>query len=113
MRTGPWTIAEAKSKFSELIDQAAEGPQTITRNGRTAGIVVSPEEWERKAKRIGNLAEFLAGSPFARIEAEAPAKQGANQKGRSVSYLLDTNVISEWAKPTPNPGPRTLARRGR
>ena len=60
-----WTVAEAKAKFSELIAKAhSEGPQTITRNGRTAAVVVSAEEWERKTKRVGNLAEFFAASPL-------------------------------------------------
>ena len=60
-----WTVAEAKAKFSELIERArSEGPQTITRKGRTAVVVVSAEEWERKTKRTGNLAEFFAASPL-------------------------------------------------
>jgi prevent-host-death family protein len=60
-----WTVAEAKSKFSEIIERAiSEGPQTITRRGRTAAIVVGAEEWQRKTKRAGNLAEFFAGSPL-------------------------------------------------
>ena len=60
-----WTVAEAKAKFSELIEQArARGPQTITQNGRTTAVVVSAEEWERKTKRSGNLAEFFAASPL-------------------------------------------------
>jgi prevent-host-death family protein len=60
-----WTIAEAKAKFSEIIERAlAEGPQTITKRGRTAAIVVGAEEWERKTKRAGNLAEFFAASPL-------------------------------------------------
>lgn len=65
MSMGTWTVAEAKAKFSELVDTArVRGPQTITKNGRTAVIVVSVEEWERKAHRPGNLAEFFAGSPL-------------------------------------------------
>ena len=65
--TDTWTVAEAKAKFSEVIDRAAKkGPQTVTRNGRTAAVIVAPEEWERKTKRSGNLAEFLAGSPLRR-----------------------------------------------
>ena len=61
-----WTIAEAKAKFSELVETArAVGPQTITRNGREAAVVVSVEEWERKTRRSGNLAEFFAASPLA------------------------------------------------
>jgi prevent-host-death family protein len=60
-----WTVAEAKSRFSEMIEQArVKGPQTITRRGKVAAVVVSAEEWERKSKRAGNLAEFFAASPL-------------------------------------------------
>ena len=60
-----WTVAEAKAKFSEIIERAmSEGPQTITKRGRTAAVVVGAEEWESKTKRSGNLAEFFAGSPL-------------------------------------------------
>lgn len=60
-----WTVAEAKAKLSEVIERARSGgPQTITKNGRTAVIVVDAEEWERKTKRTGNLAEFFAASPL-------------------------------------------------
>jgi prevent-host-death family protein len=62
---GHWAVAEAKAEFSALIDHALkEGPQTITRNGRRAVVVVSADEWERKTKRKGNLAEFFAASPL-------------------------------------------------
>jgi prevent-host-death family protein len=58
-------VAEAKAKFSELINKAqAEGPQKITRHGRPTAVIVAAEEWERKAGRKGNLAEFLAASPL-------------------------------------------------
>lgn len=60
-----WAVAEAKARFSELIDRAlVDGPQTITRNGQRAVVVVSVEEWQRKTKRKGNLAEFFAASPL-------------------------------------------------
>jgi prevent-host-death family protein len=60
-----WTVTEAKAKFSEVLDRArTKGPQTITKNGRTAAVIVSAEEWERKRKRSGNLAEFFAASPL-------------------------------------------------
>jgi len=65
MSTQNWTVAEAKAKFSEVLERAmSEGPQTITRNGRTAAVVVGAEEWKRKTQRVGNLAEFFAGSPL-------------------------------------------------
>jgi prevent-host-death family protein len=60
-----WTVGEAKAKLSEVIDRAkSRGPQTITRNGRTAVVVVAAEEWERRTRRTGNLAEFFAASPL-------------------------------------------------
>jgi prevent-host-death family protein len=60
-----WTVAEAKAKFSEVIDRAqSDGPQTVTRNGRAAVVIVAVEEWERKTRRTGNLAEFFAASPL-------------------------------------------------
>jgi prevent-host-death family protein len=65
MSSQTWTVAEAKAKFSEILNRAmSEGPQTITRNGRTAAIVVGAEEWQRKTQRVGTLAEFFASSPL-------------------------------------------------
>ena len=60
-----WALAEAKARLSEVIDRAlSRGPQTVTRRGRPAVVVVSVEEWRRKSRRKGNLAEFLARSPL-------------------------------------------------
>lgn len=76
-----WTVAEAKAKFSALVDQVrAEGPQTITRRGRPAAVLVSAEEWARKTRRVGNLAEFLASSPLRGLELQVERpKDGARQ----------------------------------
>ncbi|HEX4006495.1 MAG TPA: type II toxin-antitoxin system Phd/YefM family antitoxin [Acidobacteriaceae bacterium] len=65
MSTQVWTVAEAKAKFSELLYRAqSEGPQRITRHGRTTAIVISGDEWEQKNRRKENLAEFLMNSPL-------------------------------------------------
>lgn len=65
MDTDRWTVAEAKAKFSAVIDQAqSQGAQTITRNGRVTVMIVAAQEWERRTKRSGNLAEFFAASPL-------------------------------------------------
>jgi prevent-host-death family protein len=74
-----WTVAEAKAKFSEVIEKAeSEGPQRITRHGRTAAILVAANEWKRKANRKGNLAEFFAASPL----------RGAGVKPRRIELHL-------------------------
>jgi prevent-host-death family protein len=63
--TGTWTVAEVKAKLSEVIELAqSAGPQAITRNGRKVVIVVAAEQWERKTRRAGTLADFFATSPL-------------------------------------------------
>jgi prevent-host-death family protein len=65
MPKSQWTVAEAKAKFSEVLHRArSRGPQAITRHGELTAVIVSAEEWERKTRRVGNLAEFLAASPL-------------------------------------------------
>jgi prevent-host-death family protein len=59
-----WSVAEAKARFSEVLDQAREAPQIITRNGKRAAVIVSVEEWERRRNRTGTLADFFARSPL-------------------------------------------------
>lgn len=82
MKTDTWTVAEAKAKFSEVIDRAkTKGPQTVTRHGRTAAIVVGAEEWERKTTRTGNLAEFLASSPLRRSNLKIERRTDRVRKG--------------------------------
>ena len=65
MDTDIWTVAQAKAKLSEVLDQAeAHGPQVITRNGRKTAVIVSANEWERRTRRAGSLADFFAASPL-------------------------------------------------
>jgi len=60
-----WAVAEAKARFSELIENAlTAGPQTITRKGRKVAVVVAADEWDRKSARKGTLAEFFWQSPL-------------------------------------------------
>jgi prevent-host-death family protein len=83
MSTQTWTVAEAKAKFSEVVDRArVSGPQTITKNGRSAVVVVSAEEWERKTRRAGNLAAFFAESTLRGSRLKTPRKK---QRPRAVA----------------------------
>jgi prevent-host-death family protein len=73
-----WTVAEAKAKFSEVVEKARTvGPQTVTKNGREAVVVVSAEEWAKRTARKGNLAEFFASSPL-----RGSGLKAERQKGR-------------------------------
>jgi prevent-host-death family protein len=76
MNADVWSVAEAKAKFSQVIDQAqSAAPQTITRSGRPAVVIVAADEWERKTKRAGNLAEFFASSPLRRSKLKATRRK--------------------------------------
>ena len=67
MATDTWSVAEAKNRFSELIDQARRvGPQTITRHGKSAVVVVDAETWRQttvQTPREG-FVDFLLASPL-------------------------------------------------
>jgi prevent-host-death family protein len=81
MSIGTCTVTEAKAKFGEVVDKARmNGPQTITKNGRTTVVVVSAEKWERKTRRPGNLAEFFVKSPLRSSGLKAPRKKDGPRK---------------------------------
>lgn len=59
-----WSVADAKARFSEVLENAAkDGPQTIKRRGKEVAVVVGIEEWERKKQRKGTLLEFFQSAP--------------------------------------------------
>jgi prevent-host-death family protein len=64
-----WQLQEAKARFSELFRLAREdGPQRVTKHGRTAVVVLPAEEYERLLNtnaQKGSLARFFADSPLA------------------------------------------------
>jgi prevent-host-death family protein len=65
MSTRTWTVAQAKARFSEVLDQArSQGPQVITKHGRDAAVIVAAADWRRRTRRVGTLAEFFARSPL-------------------------------------------------
>ena len=79
-RMGNWNIAEAKAKFSTLVDRAhSQGPQMITRRGQGMAVLVSAEEWQRKTHRSGNLAEFFSTSGLADSRLKLQRGKGAGR----------------------------------
>lgn len=47
-----WQVQQAKSHFSELLDQAeTDGPQTITRHGTERAVVLSIHEYRKLAPK--------------------------------------------------------------
>jgi prevent-host-death family protein len=83
-RTSNWSVAEAKAKFSTLVDRAqSRGPQMITRRGQSMAVVVSAEEWKRKTHRTGNLADFFNSSGLGGSGIKVQRSKGT---GRGVEF---------------------------
>jgi antitoxin Phd len=57
-----WQLAEAKNKFSEVVQRAlSEGPQRVTRRGKTV-VILAEEEYDRlRGKRKGFKAYLMEG----------------------------------------------------
>ena len=73
------TSVEAQNRFGQLLDTAQREPVTITRHGRTAAFIVSPQDMQElidaRSKRSKAVAEFEAWSLRARKTALPAAAQ--------------------------------------
>ena len=64
-----WQLQEAKNQFSLVVDKAlSEGPQTVTRHGQPAVVVVSVAEYRRTRSRRKSLLELF--EPLRGLELE-------------------------------------------
>jgi len=76
-----WQLQDAKSKFSQLVDQAcAQGVQIVTRRGKKTVVVMPYEEYEHLTKRGDSLAQFLLASPLAGSELTIERDQSLPRK---------------------------------
>lgn len=61
-----WTIAKARTRFSELLRSAAREPQPVYNRDRVAGVVVDPETFKqfadwRARQKLPSLADAFEG----------------------------------------------------
>ena len=67
------TSVEAQNRFGQLLDTVQREPVTITRHGRTAAFMVSPQDMDEltnaRSKRSKAVAEFEAWSQRAALNA--------------------------------------------
>jgi prevent-host-death family protein len=70
-RRGHWSVAEAKARLSELMDQARTRPQTIERRGRPLVVVLSIAQYE-------NSDDAARWHRFVQTSAEIRAAGGAS-----------------------------------
>jgi prevent-host-death family protein len=59
-----WQVQEAKTKLSEVIEDAStKGPQIITRHGVERAVVLSIEEYRALSSNRPDLRAYLLGGP--------------------------------------------------
>lgn len=60
-----WQLQTAKNRLSELVENALNrGPQTITRHGKAAAIVLSVDDYRKIRAGKRSLSRFFARSPL-------------------------------------------------
>lgn len=74
-----WSVQDAKNQFSAMVEAAKRAPQTVTKHGKPAVVVVDANDYERlrkleKAKAPSFKDHLLAiprgGGDFERVELE-------------------------------------------
>lgn len=64
-----WQLQDAKNRFSELVEKAiATGPQTVTKRGVEAVVVLSFDEYKKLTKPKSSLIDFIKNSPLQGVE---------------------------------------------
>jgi prevent-host-death family protein len=57
-----WSVAEAKARWSELLERAEREPQVVRRRGRRTAVVVSAATWDALGRELGALRDPAAGA---------------------------------------------------
>ncbi|MEI8095726.1 MAG: type II toxin-antitoxin system Phd/YefM family antitoxin [Spirochaetales bacterium] len=77
-----YSLQDAKAKFSELVTTClAEGPQTVTRHGQNAVVVVPFDDYQRLVAPKQSLGSFLRSAPRAELQVVR-----SRELGRQVSF---------------------------
>ncbi len=64
-----WQLQRAKAELSKLIETSiAKGPQTITRHGRPAAVVVSAADYKTLRRRLPDFKAFLRKAPLYQLD---------------------------------------------
>jgi antitoxin Phd len=67
MRRGTWSVQDAKNRFSEVVEAARRTPQTVTKHGKPAVVMVDVAEYERlrqlERAQAPSFAEVLLAMP--------------------------------------------------
>ena len=110
-----WQIPEAKQQYTEHLRAVqSDGPQIVTGRKEEIAVVIDIADFHRLRGDVADVKDVLLGdqtttttSPMSSTAIEAERKVDLRARGRFwgrlVTYLLDTNVLSETRKREPAP----------
>jgi antitoxin Phd len=62
-----WSVQDAKNRFSEVVEAARRAPQTVTKHGKPAVVVMDVVEYDRLRRleraRAPSLADVILAMP--------------------------------------------------
>jgi antitoxin Phd len=62
-----WSVQDAKDRFSAVVEAARRAPQTVTKHGKPAVVIVAADEYERLRQlerlKAPTFAEHLLAMP--------------------------------------------------
>jgi antitoxin Phd len=74
MQRNIWSVQDAKNRFSEVVEAARRKPQTVTKHGKPAVVVVAADEYDRLRKlqrlKAPSFTEMLLAMPQGDVEFE-------------------------------------------
>lgn len=75
-RRSTWSIQDAKDRFSAVVEAARREPQTVTKHGKPAVVIVAADEYDRLRQlerlKAPTFAELLLAIPQDDGEFERP-----------------------------------------
>lgn len=96
------TSVEAQNRFGQLLDAAQREPIAITRHGRKAAYIVSPQDMAeltqaRNSSRSGNAATVLAGIDWM---LQQPLQTGGETGTSNVAVLQErvAHLRDDWSE---------------
>jgi prevent-host-death family protein len=67
MPSSRWSVQDAKNRFSAVVEAARRAPQTVTKHGKPAVVVVAADEYDRLSRldqlKAPRFSEHLLAMP--------------------------------------------------
>jgi len=74
MASRTWSVQDAKNRFSEVVEAAQRRPQTVTKHGKPAVVIVAADEYHRLRSlqhlKAPSFVEMLLAMPQGDVEFE-------------------------------------------